>query len=51
MGLQKNVGKTVSMVCHPCQASGNITMAVYWRRIMVEGDYYRERQRYRVEYE
>ena len=25
VGLQKNFGKTVGMVCHTCQAAGNIT--------------------------
>ena len=32
VGLQKNFGKTFSMVCHPCQAVGNITQAVHGRR-------------------
>ena len=39
------------MVCHPCQAAGNITKAEYGRRIMGEGDSYRERQRDRVKCE
>ena len=29
--LQTNVGKTVGMVCHPCQAAGNLTTAAYGR--------------------
>ena len=49
--LQKNVRKTVGMVCHPCQAAGNITKATYGRRITGEGHSYRERQRDRVESE
>ena len=48
MDLQTNVGKTVSMVCHPCQAVENITTAAYGRRITGEGRSYRERQRDRV---
>ena len=51
VGLQTNVGKTVGMVCHPCQAAGNITKAAYGRRIMGEGNSYRERQRDQVECE
>ena len=31
--LQKNSGKTVSMVCHPCQAAGNLTTEAYGRRV------------------
>ena len=49
--LQKNVRKTVRMVCHPFQAAGNITKAAYRRRLMGEGNSYRERQRDRVECE
>ena len=34
VGLWTNVGKTVIMVCHPCQATaGNITQAAYGRRL------------------
>ena len=51
VGLQTNVRKTVGMVCHPCQAAGNITKAAYGRRIMGEGNSYRERQRDQVECE
>ena len=50
VGLIKNVGKTVSMVCHPCQAgAGNRTDEAYDRRITGEGRSYAERQRERVE--
>ena len=50
VGLRKNVGKTVSMVCHPCQATaGNTTQVAYGRRLMGEGKSYKERQRNRVE--
>ena len=51
VGLQTNFGKTVGMVCHPCQAAVNITQAVYRRRLTGEGDSYRERQRDWVECE
>ena len=45
VGLQKNVGKTVSMVCHPCQAgTGNRTEEAYGRRITGEGRSYAEMQ-------
>ena len=37
VGLLTNVGKTVSMVCHPCQAGdGNRTEEAYGRRITGE---------------
>ena len=50
VGLRKNVGKTVSMVCHPCQATaGNITQAAYGRRLTGEVKSYKEWQRERVE--
>ena len=48
VGLQTNVRKIVDMVCHPCQAAGNITMAAYGRRNTGEGLSYRERQRDQV---
>ena len=51
VGLHTNVGKTVSMVCHPCQAAGNITQTAYRRRLTGEGRSYREQQRDRVECE
>ena len=49
VGLQKNVDKTVSMVCQPCRAgSGNRTAEGYRRRITGDGSSFRERQRERV---
>ena len=45
-----NVGKTVSMVYHPCQeGAGNRTEEAYGRRITGEGRLYAERQRERIE--
>ena len=43
MGLQTNVGKTVGMVCYPCQAAGNLTTEAYGRRFTGVGPTYRER--------
>ena len=43
VGLQKNVGKTVGMVCHPCQAAVNLNKEVYGRRVTGVGPTYRER--------
>ena len=49
VGLQTNVDKTVSMVCHPCRAgSGNRTAEGYRRRITGDGNSFWERQRERV---
>ena len=48
VGLQTNVRKTVGMVCHPCQAAGNLTTAAYMRRITGDGQSYRERLRDQV---
>ena len=46
VGLLTNVGKTVIMVCHPCQAGdGNRTEAAYSRRLTGLGKTYAERQR------
>ena len=42
VGLWENVGKTVDMVCHPCQAAGNLSTAAYGRRVTGEGPTYRE---------
>ena len=42
VSLQKIVGKTVGMVCHPYQAVGNQSKAAYGRRITGEGPTYRE---------
>ena len=41
VGLHTNVGKTVSMVCHPCQMAGNITQAAYRRGLTWEGNLYK----------
>ena len=50
--LLTNVGKTVSIVCHPCRAgSGNRTEEAYSRRITGVGRSYTERQRDRVAFE
>ena len=37
VGLQENVGKTVSMVCRPCQAAGTQSEAAYGRKMTGEG--------------
>ena len=42
VGLRKNVGKTVGMVFHPCQAAGNLSEAAYRRRVTGKGTTYRE---------
>ena len=42
VGLRKNIGKTVVMVCHPCQTAGNILEAMYGRKVTGEGPTYRE---------
>ena len=41
--LRKNFGKTVGMVCHPCQAAGNLSEAAYGKMVTGEGLTYRER--------
>ena len=49
VGMRTNVGKTVSMACHPCRArAGNQTEAGYSRRLMGVGKTYTELQRERV---
>ena len=49
VGLLTNVGKTVSMVCHPCRAgAGNRTEAAYSRRLTGLVKSYVERQQERV---
>ena len=48
VGLRKNVGKTVGMVCPPCQAAGNMSEAAYGRRVTGEGSMYRERPKGQV---
>ena len=42
VGLQKNVGKTVGMVCNPCQAAENMFEATHGRTVTGEGPTYRE---------
>ena len=43
VGLLTNVGKTVSMACHPCRVgAGNRTEAVYSRRLTGLGETYEE---------
>ena len=47
--VRTNVGKPVSMACHPCRAgAGNRTEAAYSRRLTGLGKTYAERQRERV---
>ena len=49
VGLRTNVGKTVSMACHPCRAGArNRTEAGYSLRLTGVGKTYTERQRERV---
>ena len=36
VGLWKNVGKAVGMVCHPCQVAGNLPEAAYRKRVTGE---------------
>ena len=43
VGLRNNAGKTFGMVCHPCQAAGNLTAEVYGSRVTGVGPTYRER--------
>ena len=42
-GLRTNVGKTVGMVCRPCQAAGTQSEAPYGKNMTGYGPYYRER--------
>ena len=51
VGLKTNVGKKVGMMCHPCQAAGNITQAAYGRRLTGEVNSYREQHQDWVECE
>ena len=48
VGLRKNVRKTVGIVCHPCQAAGNILDTAYGRRVTGGGPMYRERLKVQV---
>ena len=43
VGIRTNVGKTVSMTCRPCPASGNQSAVAYGRKMTGEGETYRER--------
>ena len=36
VGLKKNIGKKVGMVCHTCQAAGNLSEPTYKRRVTGE---------------
>ena len=50
VGLLTNVGKNVSMVCHPCQVgAGNRTEEAYGRSITGEGRSYADRKQERIE--
>ena len=49
MGLQTNVGKTVGMVCRPCQSSGTQPEVASAIRMAGEGPIYQERQRGRLQ--
>ena len=49
VGLRTNVGKTVSMTCRPCPATGNQSEEAYGREMTGEGPTYRERQKELVE--
>ena len=46
--LKTNVGKTVEMVCCPCQAAGTLSEAACRRKMTGEGPLYWERQRGRI---
>ena len=48
VGLRTNFGKTVGMVCCPCQAVGNQSEAAYRIRITGEGPTYWDRQKVQV---
>ena len=50
VGLRNNVRKTVGMVCHPCQAAGNLTTEAYRKRVMGVGRTYRERLKGQVDW-
>ena len=44
VGLRKNTGKTVGMVCHLCQAAGTQSEAAYEQQMTGTGSSYRKRQ-------
>ena len=47
--LRNNVGKTVGMVCHPCQVAGTQSEAAYGRRVTGEVTSYWDQQKGRVQ--
>ena len=47
-GFRTNVRKTVGIVCHPCQAAGNLTTEAYGRRVTGVGPTYSERLKRQV---
>ena len=47
--LRTNVGMTVIMVCHTCQAAGTQSAAAYRRKMPGEVPTYQERQKERVQ--
>ena len=49
VGMQTNVGKTVSMTCIPCPEAGNQSEVAYGRKMTGEVLTYLERKRERVE--
>ena len=49
LGLQTNIGKTVGMVCRPCQTAGTQLEAARGRRMTGEVTSYRERQKGRFQ--
>ena len=49
MFLWTNAGKTVGMVCRPCQAAGTQSEVAYGKQMTGEGPSYRERQKGRVQ--
>ena len=49
VGLCTNIGKTVGIVCHPCQAAGNLPKAMDGRRFTEEGPTYTEQLKGQVE--
>ena len=44
----ENFLETVGVVCHPCQAAGNLSDVVYSRRFTGEGPTYMERLKGRL---
>ena len=50
VGLLTNFGKTVEIVCHPCQEADTQSESAYERRMAGLGLSHQERQRFRVKY-